>query len=54
LGDSLNPIFSSIEFTTLANLQVLDLASNKIRGIERGLLRGCEKLQVSYRMGHAN
>ncbi|KAG5671694.1 hypothetical protein PVAND_001879 [Polypedilum vanderplanki] len=45
LGDSLNPIFSTIEFTSLVNLQVLDLASNKIRGIERGLLRGCEKLQ---------
>lgn len=48
LGDSLNPIFSTTEFTSLANLKILDLAYNKIRGVERGLLKGCEKLQVKY------
>ncbi|CAH1727580.1 unnamed protein product [Chironomus riparius] len=45
LGDALNPIFSTVEFTSLSNLQVLDLSANKIRGIERGLLKGCENLE---------
>lgn len=48
LGDALNPIFSTIEFQSLSNLQVLDLSANKIRGIERGLLKGCENLEVNY------
>lgn len=46
LGDSLNPIFSTIEFQSLVNLKILDISANKIRGVERGLLKGCEKLQV--------
>ncbi|GAB0097744.1 uncharacterized protein DMENIID0001_134100 [Sergentomyia squamirostris] len=47
LGDSLNPIFSTSEFHRLANLRVLDLSGNKIKAIEEGILKGCEKLQVS-------
>lgn len=46
LGDALNPIFSTTEFMSLSKLQVLDLSANKIRGVERGLLKGCENLQV--------
>jgi Leucine-rich repeat (LRR) protein len=46
LGDALNPIFSTIEFQSLTNLKVLDISYNKIRGVERGLLKGCTKLQV--------
>lgn len=45
LGDSLNPIFSTAEFHPLINLKVLDLAGNQIKGIEEGLLKGCENLQ---------
>ncbi|XP_055700052.1 protein artichoke [Phlebotomus papatasi] len=48
LGDSLNPIFSTSEFHTLANLRVLDLSGNKIKAIEEGILKGCEKLQEFY------
>lgn len=47
LGDSLNPIFSSIEFQALGNLQLLDLSGNKIKAIEEGILKGCTKLDVS-------
>lgn len=46
LGDSLNPIFATVEFTSLKNLKILDISYNKIRGVERGLLKGCEMLQV--------
>lgn len=46
LGDSLNPIFSTAEFNHLVNLKVLDLSGNKIKGIEEGIFKGCEKLQV--------
>lgn len=48
LGDSLNPIFSTAELHSLHNLKVLDLAGNKIKGIEEGLLKGCENLQELY------
>lgn len=47
LGDSLNPIFSTVEFQALSNLRVLDLAGNKIKAIEEGILKGCTKLEVS-------
>lgn len=47
LGDSLNPIFSTVEFQSLVNLQVLDLSGNKIKAIEEGILKGCTKLDVS-------
>lgn len=47
LGDSLNPIFSTIEFNVLSNLKVLDLSGNKIKAIEEGILKGCHKLQVN-------
>lgn len=47
LGDSLNPIFSTAELHTLSNLRVLDLSANKIKAIEEGIFKGCEKLQVS-------
>lgn len=46
LGDSLNPIFATVEFQSLKNLKILDISYNKIRGVERGLLKGCEKLTV--------
>jgi Leucine-rich repeat (LRR) protein len=51
LGDSLNPIFSTIEFQALNNLQVLDLSGNKIKAIEEGILKGCTKLSVSLTDG---
>lgn len=47
LGDTLNPIFSTAELHALTNLRVLHLSGNKIKAIEEGLLRGCEKLQVN-------
>lgn len=47
LGDSLNPIFSTPEFHSLSNLKLLDLSGNKIKGIEGGILKGCENLEVS-------
>lgn len=47
LGDSLNPIFSTVEFQVLRNLQLLDLSGNKIKAIEEGILKGCSKLDVS-------
>lgn len=46
LGDSLNPIFSTAEFHILSNLKVLDLSGNQIKGLEEGILKGCETLQV--------
>jgi Leucine-rich repeat (LRR) protein len=50
LGDSLNPIFSSIEFQALTNLRLLDLSGNKIKAVEEGILKGCTKLDVSSTM----
>lgn len=47
MGDSLNPIFSTIEFHALNSLRLLDLSGNKIKAIEEGILKGCHKLQVS-------
>ena len=47
LGDSLNPIFSTVEFQALSNLQVVDLSGNKIKAIEEGILKGCTNLSVS-------
>lgn len=47
LGDSLNPIFSTIEFQVLKNLRVLDISGNNIKAIEEGILKGCHKLQVT-------
>jgi hypothetical protein len=46
LGDNLNPIFSTTEFHGLGQLRLLDLSGNLIKGIEEGILKGCEKLQV--------
>ena len=50
-GDSLNPIFSTPEFRSLINLKVLDLSGNKIKALEEGIFKGCDKLQVSLRWG---
>lgn len=47
LGDNLNPIFSTAELHNLPGLEQLDLSGNSIRGIEEGLLIGCEVLKVS-------
>ncbi|XP_028026162.1 protein artichoke [Bombyx mandarina] len=46
LGDNLNPIFSTAELHNLPALEELDLSGNSIRGIEEGLLIGCDVLQV--------
>ncbi|XP_011550623.3 protein artichoke [Plutella xylostella] len=46
LGDNLNPIFSTTELHNLPALQQLDLSGNSIRGIEEGLLIGCDVLEV--------
>jgi Leucine-rich repeat (LRR) protein len=48
LGDSLNPIFSTVEFQALNSLKLLDLSGNKIKAIEEGILKGCTKLDVSF------
>lgn len=45
LGDNLNPIFSSSEFHGLGRLRLLDLSGNIIKGIEEGILKGCDNLQ---------
>ncbi|GLG93929.1 Uncharacterized protein GBIM_01251, partial [Gryllus bimaculatus] len=45
LGDNLNPIFSSSELHGLSKLRVLDLSGNRIRGVEEGILKGCDGLQ---------
>lgn len=50
LGDSLNPIFSTVEFQSVSNLSLLDLSGNKIKAIEEGILKGCAKLDVSNSM----
>ena len=46
LGDNLNPIFSTSEFHGLGQLKLLDLSGNLIKGIEEGILKGCDNLQV--------
>ncbi|XP_041968142.1 protein artichoke [Aricia agestis] len=46
LGDNLNPIFSTTEFHNLPALEELDLSGNNIRGIEEGLLIGCDVLKI--------
>lgn len=53
LGDNLNPIFATTEFQNLKNLKKLDLSGNQIRGLEEGILRGCESLQVICVAEHA-
>ncbi|XP_059053493.1 protein artichoke [Achroia grisella] len=46
LGDNLNPIFSTAELHNLPALEELDLSGNSIRGIEEGLLIGCDLLKI--------
>ncbi|XP_075975883.1 uncharacterized protein LOC142976421 [Anticarsia gemmatalis] len=46
LGDNLNPIFSTAELHNLPALEELDLSGNNIRGLEEGLLIGCEVMKV--------
>lgn len=46
LGDNLNPIFSTAELHNLPALEELDLSGNSIRGLEEGLLIGCDVLKV--------
>ncbi|KAL0831964.1 hypothetical protein ABMA28_001464 [Loxostege sticticalis] len=46
LGDNLNPIFSTAELHNLPALEELDLSGNNIRGIEEGLLIGCDVLKI--------
>lgn len=48
LGDNLNPIFSTAELHNLPALEELDLSGNAIRGIEEGLLIGCNVLKVTF------
>ncbi|KAJ1527379.1 hypothetical protein ONE63_007363 [Megalurothrips usitatus] len=45
LGDNLNPIFSASEFHGLRELRTLDLSGNQIKGLEEGILKGCDNLQ---------
>ncbi|XP_034248369.1 LOW QUALITY PROTEIN: protein artichoke-like [Thrips palmi] len=45
LGDNLNPIFSASEFHGLRELRMLDLSGNQIKGLEEGILKGCDNLQ---------
>lgn len=45
LGDSLNPIFSTIEFHDLSNLRLLDLRGNGIKSIEEGMFKGSVNLE---------
>lgn len=48
LGDNLNPIFSTAEFHNLPAIEELDLSGNNIRGLEEGILIGCDVLKVSF------
>lgn len=48
LGDQLNPIFSTAEFHHLKQLKRLDLSDNDLKAIDDSLVKGCDKLQVSY------
>ncbi|XP_060524393.1 protein artichoke isoform X2 [Cylas formicarius] len=48
LGDTLNPIFSSTEFRSLKNLQLLDLSENSLKAMEEGILDGCFELRELY------
>lgn len=57
LGDSLNPIFSTAEFHVLSSLKNLDLSGNQIKGLEEGIFKGCDTLQVfsfSYNLINEN
>lgn len=47
LGDNLNPIFSTAELHNLPALEELDLSGNSIRGLEEGLLIGCDLMKVN-------
>ncbi|KAG6441807.1 hypothetical protein O3G_MSEX001967 [Manduca sexta] len=53
LGDNLNPIFSTAELHNLPALEELDLSGNNIRGLEEGLLIGCDVLKV-FRLDRNN
>ncbi|XP_045485175.1 chaoptin [Pieris rapae] len=46
LGDNLNPIFSTAELHNLPSMEELDLSGNNIRGLEEGLLIGCNVMKI--------
>ncbi|XP_011629771.1 toll-like receptor 11 isoform X1 [Pogonomyrmex barbatus] len=52
LGDNLNPIFSSNEFHSMEELEILDLSRNSLRNIEEGILKGCTNLEELYLDGN--
>ncbi|VVC88636.1 unnamed protein product, partial [Leptidea sinapis] len=53
LGDNLNPIFSTAELHNLPALEELDITGNNIRGLEEGLLIGCNVLKT-FRLDRNN
>ncbi|XP_050666828.1 chaoptin isoform X1 [Leptidea sinapis] len=53
LGDILNPIFSTAELHNLPALEELDITGNNIRGLEEGLLIGCNVLKT-FRLDRNN
>ena len=48
LGDQLNPIFATNEFQKLKQLKRLELSDNDLKAIDDSLIKGCDKLQVTF------
>ena len=47
LGDQLNPVFGSKEFSKLTNLKYLGLKDNQLKAIGDNTFRGLKALKVS-------
>ena len=54
LGDQLNPIFSTNEFQNLKQLKRLDLSDNDLKAVDDAIIKGCDRLQVSFAGFHKN
>ena len=48
LGDQLNPVFSTSEFQDLKQLKRLDLSHNGLKGLDDGIIKGCDMLKVIF------
>lgn len=53
LGDQLSPVFASNELRRLRELKLLDLSYNLIQGIDSGVFKGLEKLEVLHINGNS-
>uniref|UniRef100_A0A147BJ45 LRRCT domain-containing protein n=1 Tax=Ixodes ricinus TaxID=34613 RepID=A0A147BJ45_IXORI len=52
LGDQLSPVFASNELRRLRELRLLDLSYNLLQGIDSGVFKGIEKLEVLHINGN--